>query len=148
MEAGALWSVSGKAPKHKTPVLMAQTQRSVPTQGDVKTRAFAAAGKLPLSFEPNQGQADPGTAYIAHGSGYGLSLTADQAVLSLRGVSKAGASTSAAVRMQLEGAAANPKITATEPLPGKSNYLYGNDSKRWVRNVPQFARVQYSAVYP
>ncbi len=148
MGAGALWSISGKAPKHKTSVVMAQTQPSAPTEGDVKVRAFASAGRLPLSFEPNRGQADAQTVYSAHGSGFGLSLIASEAVLSLRGVSKDGNPISAAVHLQLEGAAANPKIAATDILPGKSNYLYGNDPKRWVRNVPQFARVQYSAVYP
>jgi hypothetical protein len=124
---------------------------SVPAE--LKARSLAATGKLPLSFEPNLGQVEAGqsdkrTTYLARGSGYGLALTANEAVLSLNGASKNGTSVSSAVHMQLEGAASNPKIIATEPLPGRSNYLYGNDPKRWVRNVPQFARVEYGAVYP
>jgi Beta-propeller repeat/Domain of unknown function DUF11 len=148
MGAGALWSVSGKAPKHHTPVLTAQASApSSPAQSAVpasaKAHTLAAAAKLPIAFEPNQGQTDARTSYIAHGSGYGLSLAANEAVLALH-----GSSSSAAVHMQLEGASASPKITAAEPLPGRANYFIGNDSRRWVRNVPTFARVQYSAVYP
>src|SRR5215467_14105297 len=41
-------------------------------------------GRLPLIFEPNQGQAAPPTKFEARGSGYGLYLTASEAVLSFR----------------------------------------------------------------
>ncbi|PYV14885.1 MAG: hypothetical protein DMG21_16690 [Acidobacteria bacterium] len=41
-------------------------------------------GKLPLSFEANQGQAGPGVAFLSRGSGYTLFLTGDEAVLALR----------------------------------------------------------------
>jgi hypothetical protein len=40
-------------------------------------------GKLPLSFEPNRGQADKSIQFLAHGNGYGLVLNANQAVLTL-----------------------------------------------------------------
>jgi hypothetical protein len=53
--------------------------------------AFATAhgpqinyGKLPLSFEPNQGQTDPAVKFITHGSGYRLFLTNDGAVLNVQ----------------------------------------------------------------
>src|SRR5665811_992660 len=41
-------------------------------------------GKLPLAFEPNQGQADPSVKFLARGSGYTLFVTAQEAVLSLK----------------------------------------------------------------
>jgi hypothetical protein len=41
-------------------------------------------GKLPLSFEANQGQTDARVKFLARGPGYALFLTADEAVLSLR----------------------------------------------------------------
>src|SRR5207245_9060182 len=41
-------------------------------------------GKLPLSFEANQGQTDQQVKFLARGPGYTLSLTADSAVLALR----------------------------------------------------------------
>lgn len=154
MGAGALWSVSGyvtgkvsgKAAKSKAPEMAAQTQAPMAGPARVQARSLVATGKLPLAFEPNQGQTDAGAAYIAHGSGYGLFLMPTEAVLALGAGSKN--SSPAAVRMQMEGASANPKIEASEALPGKVNYIRGNDRSRWVRNVPTFARVQYSSVYP
>src|SRR5580698_5461283 len=40
-------------------------------------------GKLPLSFEANQGQSDPQVKYLARGNGYSLYLTDSAAVLAL-----------------------------------------------------------------
>jgi len=41
-------------------------------------------GKLPLSFEANQGQTDARVKFLARGPGYAVFLTADEAVLTLR----------------------------------------------------------------
>src|SRR5260370_12574931 len=43
-----------------------------------------AYGKLPLSFEENQGQTDREVRYVSHGNGYELFLTPQEAVLALR----------------------------------------------------------------
>jgi len=102
---------------------------------------------LPLFFEPNQGQTDPRVKFLARGSGYALFLTADEAVLKLQ----YGAVTSqsgSVIRMRLEGANPAPAIAGADSLPGKSNYLIGNDRKKWRNGIPQFARVNYQSVYP
>jgi hypothetical protein len=49
-----------------------------------QARLLAAYGKLPLSFERNQGQTDPRVKFLSLGSGYSLFLTANEAVLTLR----------------------------------------------------------------
>src|SRR5262249_32676018 len=41
-------------------------------------------GNLPLSFEPNHGQANPNVKFMSRGSGYTLFLTPTEAVLKLR----------------------------------------------------------------
>jgi hypothetical protein len=41
-------------------------------------------GKLPLSFEANNGQVDEAVRYLSRGNGYTLFLTSTEAVLSLR----------------------------------------------------------------
>ncbi len=46
---------------------------------------IAQYGKLPLSFEANQGQSDPQVKFLSRTSGYSLFLTADEAVLTLPG---------------------------------------------------------------
>ena len=41
-------------------------------------------GRLPLSFEANQGQTDGSVKFLSRGNGYTLFLTANEAVLALR----------------------------------------------------------------
>ena len=49
-----------------------------------RTMSPAKAISLPLFFEPNQGQTAPQVKFVARGAGYGLFLTADEAVLKLQ----------------------------------------------------------------
>src|SRR3989442_8664552 len=48
-----------------------------------KPQVLAAYGKLPLSFEANEGQADPQVKFLSRGRGYTLFLTSTEAVLTL-----------------------------------------------------------------
>lgn len=98
---------------------------------------------LPLVFEANQGQTNPQVKYLAHGSNYGLFLTGQEAVLTLHSAEK-----SSVVRMALAEANLNPTVAGFDELPGKSNYIIGNDPAKWRHHIPQFARVRYSSVYP
>src|SRR5574341_293339 len=63
----------------------APTSDSLPSKPDqpVKTRVSEAFGKLPLSFEANDGQVDRQVKFISRGRGYNLFLTSNEAVLSL-----------------------------------------------------------------
>ena len=105
----------------------------------------AALGRLPLSFEPNQGQSDSRVKFLAHGNGYGLYLTTSEAVLALPQRNKDG--NRPVVEMQFGGANQAAQLAGTSLLPGKSNYFIGNDPSRWHRNIPQFSRVQYRNLY-
>ncbi|MGC2248259.1 MAG: SBBP repeat-containing protein, partial [Terriglobales bacterium] len=109
----------------------------------------AASLSFPLFFEPNVGQTDGRVKFLARGSGYGLFLTADEAVLSLQHRAAKGQMVkSDVVRMHLDGASSTSRIRGAEPLPGKSNYFIGNDPSKWRRGISQFARVEYQRVYP
>lgn len=103
-----------------------------------------------MAFEPNHGQTDASVRFTARGEGYGLYLTSNEAVLALsKPQSQARQSTDpAVVRMKLVGSDPSPRAAGLEPLPGKSNYFLGNDPSRWKRDVPQFGKVRYDAVYP
>ncbi len=106
---------------------------------------------FPLMFEPNQGQSDSAVKFLARGSGYGLFLTSNEAVIELQPASVRAPHSAprvSVVRMGLAGANPNALISGTGVLPGKSNYIIGNDPARWHRDVPQFARVRYHDVYP
>ncbi len=118
-------------------------------------------GKLPLSFEANNGQMDGRVRFRSRGSKYSLFLTQDGVVLALRGVKKPqdlytrnrvasqqAAETKSVIRMCLIGNKAGVAVTGTDQLPGTSNYLIGSDPKKWRTNVPTYGKVKYSEVYP
>src|SRR5262245_58911946 len=109
-----------------------------------------------LSFEPNQGQADPAVKFLARGQGFGLFLTQTDTVLVLAPAAKGrrGATSRdgqppapSVVRMRLVGANAAAAVTGVDPLPGRSHSLVG-EPDRWRRDIPTFARVRYTDVYP
>jgi Beta-propeller repeat len=54
-----------------------------PTRARSSVMVSATYGRLPLSFEANQGQVDSKVKYLSRGQGYGLFLTATEAVLQL-----------------------------------------------------------------
>jgi uncharacterized repeat protein (TIGR01451 family) len=49
--------------------------------------------------------------------------------------------------MRLVGASPNADARGVEKLPGKANYLIGNDPSRWRTGIPTYARVHYRNVY-
>ena len=121
--------------------------------------ALSMFSGLPLMFEPNQGQwnldpADARAKFVSRGSGYSLFLGSGGAILSLtsrdssKSAARKGAVRAEVLQMKVAGANPNASVEATDPLPGKSNYLIGNDPAKWRRGVPQFARVQYKNIYP
>jgi hypothetical protein len=131
--------------------------------GDVRHNAILDAyGKLPLSFEQNSGQTDPRVRFLAHGGGYTLFLTDQEATLRLDFMDKTGTNPlehptvpdsskkmrSVAVRFALAQSNLHPKVHGLEIQPGHSNYFVGNDPAKWRRSVPQFAQVKYDGVYP
>jgi hypothetical protein len=105
----------------------------------------ASLVNLPLSFEPNVGQADAAVRYLTHGSGYALSLTDRGALLDLHRAGAGGQD--AQLRMQLVGGSATPALLGLDPQAGHSNYLIGNDPSKWHTDVPLFGRVEYRQVY-
>jgi hypothetical protein len=133
-----------------TTVYAAQT--NTPKLSAPKTSASQPLPKsfsLPMFFEPNQGQTDPQVKFLARGSGYGLFLTADEAVLKLhRSASSSQSQSNSVIRMRLDGANSSARVSGASPLPGKSSYYIGNDPSKWRSGIPQFARVEYKNVYP
>jgi autotransporter-associated beta strand protein len=105
-----------------------------------------AYGQLPLSFEPNQGQADPQADFGAHGDGYALALAPDRAVLGLLKPSASG--TGDVLLMQLVGANTTAPGTGQDPVAGTSNYLVGSDPGQWHTDIPNYSQVTYQGVYP
>jgi len=145
-----------------------------PAFGQINSASVAQAsvapvrnyGKLPLSFEVNQGQVDPSVRFLSRGAGYALFLTDSSAVLAVArsgapgqptdspDSSRAtiGASSKASgedvLRMDLAGSSHPLHVEGADRLPGLANYFIGNDPARWHSGVPTYAKVKYTGVYP
>ncbi len=152
----------------------AAAQPTSQTTSQVSAKAALAAdyGKLPLSFEANQGQVDPQVRFTSRGHGYSLFLTDKEAVLALSRKSGQRASETLplkpkeglngapgrsrakdalktdVVRMQLAGASDGLKVEGEEKLPGMANYFIGRDPAKWHADVPTYSKVKYAGVYP
>ena len=101
---------------------------------------------VPLSFEPNQGQAASPVQFVSRGSGYALFLTPAKVVLNLgRQAPAAGVET---LGMSLIGANAEAKPIALGRQSGVVSYFIGNDPKNWRSGIPTYGKVSYSQIYP
>src|SRR5262249_24115805 len=103
--------------------------------------------------------------FLSRGPGYNLFLTSSEAVLEFAKPSAAEpgkifnavpertrylAKTrdTAVLRMKFVGTSETVRIVGLDESPSKSNYLLGNDPKRWRKNVPTFGKVRYRDIYP
>ncbi len=129
-----------------------------------KLPTAAKAIHLPLFFEANQGQADSRVRFMARGKGYTLLLTPTETILAesktqvsarsnpfspwQKPLNATKASRESVIRMQLVGANSAPAMTGLEELPGKVNYLIGNDPSKWQTQVPLYSEARTEQVYP
>jgi photosystem II stability/assembly factor-like uncharacterized protein len=136
-----------------------------------RIKASQKLDMTPLYFEPNLGRTDPRVKYFSRNKGLSLSITESGTVLSLdsfegsdRGprYDQANGSpislgdsgprgrdmVSASIVMKLAGANQRPVIEGMGRLRGTVNYISGSDPKNWHTDIPTYARVRESAVYP
>jgi hypothetical protein len=138
----------------------------------VRSKAAIARnfGNLPLSFEPNRGQANSAARYIAHGRNSTVYLTPDAATIvvthmpetaSRRNVATASTRVggkpdsdilkqvrSSRLTMKFPGAAHPLKISGEGRLSGTANYFIGKDASQWRTKIPTYGRVRYASLYP
>lgn len=121
----------------------------------------ARFAELPIGFAAPRGIPE-GVDYMARGFGYGIGVGAGGPVLVLGDSAPASAGgrdallgggrrpsrPGAVVRMQLVGSDLAARAEVDALLPGKVNYLIGNDPNRWQRGIPTFGKVTYRGVYP
>ncbi|MGH2651040.1 MAG: SBBP repeat-containing protein, partial [Actinomycetota bacterium] len=110
-------------------------------------RALLSLQALPLSFETNRGQAHPSARYLAHGSGFTLSLTPRAALFSLSARAPRR-EIGAVVSMRFVGAERGIVLSGRELLPGIVSYFIGADPDRWLTAIPTYASVRYEELYP
>ena len=123
-------------------------------------------GRLPLSFESNQGQTDARVRFLTHSGDSTLFLTPSEAVFTMPGKAStprqeqnslwkgrtarraAEQIARVALRMQMIGSNANASALQQQPLGGRINYFIGSDAGKWQSGVPTFGRVGFHQVYP
>lgn len=129
----------------------AGTQKSAPLE-TARERAAGLLADLPLAFDENRGLAAEPVRFLSRGPGYAVFLAPDEAILALphRGSAsaQAGPRLSSLLRMRLQGADAQAKVSGEGRLSGRSHYLVGPDSSAWKRNITQWGRVRAEEVYP
>src|SRR6202795_3067534 len=117
-------------------------------------------GKMPLSFEANEGQTAPEVNFLARGAGYTVFLTPSREVLSLKRAIPAQKKTSfldpkpareysqTVLQLRLLDSNTQAKIFGVDRLPGISNYFIGNDPAQWHTGIPNYGKVLYRDIYP
>lgn len=113
------------------------------SRGQPRRQLAEAYGNLALSFEINAGQAEDDVLFLARSGPYAIELTADGMVVKHHGRSR-----STSVKMALKGSRNFDALpSAEDELPGKINYLIGNDPAQWHTGVPTYSKVRYRNVY-
>lgn len=121
--------------------------------GERESAAAANLGNLPLRFEPIAEAAGAPAGFVARGLGYGAAIRPTEVSLTLRAPDAARSrrprgARGSRVRMRLVGADRLAQMEAVDALPGRSNYLTGNDPSKWRRGVPHYRSVRSRSVYP
>ena len=99
--------------------------------------------RMPVSFEPNRGQAPPNVRWLSRTPGRTFLLTGTEALMMLGPDDQAST-----IRMKIVGAKAQPETEGVERLDSTSNYFIGNKPAEWQTAVPHYARVRYKEIYP
>ncbi|MBW2145909.1 MAG: SBBP repeat-containing protein [Deltaproteobacteria bacterium] len=125
----------------------------------VKARVVQSYGKLPLSFERNEGHVNERVKFLAHWGERVYWFTPKEVVLdfsvgnkstdkaaSLRPAVPSNTKTKRirhAVRISFPGSNPNVHIEGLDQQPGRVNYFIGNDKNKWRTNVPIYRGVIY-----
>ena len=112
---------------------------------DLRPESVPSTRELPIVFEPNVGQAEPGIRFLARTTAYSVMLRSDGAdFLVLNQESRALQK----VTLDLLKANPNAAAVALDRLPGTSNYYVGRDSRHWHNRIHQYGRVRFLSVLP
>jgi Beta-propeller repeat len=145
-----VWSRAGRRPAALITIVLvtgcgasggSTVQPVAPTRAT--EHALSSYARLPLAFAPNVGQSDRPVRFVASGPTSTLFLTSRGAVLSL--AARRGSSRPTLWLHFVD--ASHPVLHGGDRLPGKVNYLIGNDRSRWRTDVPTYGKVRYAGLW-
>lgn len=130
--------------------------------------AVGSRSRLPLAFQINRGQTNHRVKFLLAGPNYNLFLSPGEAVMSLAATTARpllargarllrsdshvadhpGRFRRAVVRLQFLRANRHAAVVGLDPLPGRVNYIIGNNRRSWRTNIRTYARVEYRDIYP
>jgi beta-propeller repeat-containing protein len=153
-------------PSPSAAVVTAAVQSNTPTKLTSASPRLVSSrmAHIPLSFEEARGAAaGAGREFISRGPSYALALGRDGAVLTHRAKIQAGSNgdfvssmasfgrstqnVSSEVRLTWLDANPNARAEGADRQSGTSNYILGNNPKKWRTNVPHFGKVRFSSLY-
>lgn len=118
----------------------------------------------PMSFARYRAHAGTGVAYVARGRGFALSFSGSGIALSLAPGRKQGLAPSgygilrstadnvlaagSRILIKLRHSQGQGRATGEDELPSTVNYIFGSDPAKWKIDIPAYAKVRYSGVYP
>ena len=127
-----------------------------------KLKAIESFGKLPLSFTENKGQLNSKISYYLKGKKGTIYFTKEGIVYDLIAFSnpskdktkspslshkKSKTCKRLSFTMKPIGANRDVRLTANYKLPGKVNYLIGNNPKKWHQEIPLYKEIVYKDLY-
>ena len=104
--------------------------------------------EIPLYFERYAGQTPRPTQFVLRGAGYEVDLAPGGTTFVVGRGFKKGQSPPVVLTMQIVGGRKSASMEGLEVLPGKSNYLVGNDRSKWITDLPQYGKLRVRDVYP
>ena len=107
------------------------------------TAVRAELSKLPLSFIPNQGQADPAVQFLAKAEGHTIFFTNNDVVLVAD-----NDGTPVVFSTTIAGIDPATTVVGVEPLPGTASFFIGYDQADWHSGIPTYGGVEYQDVLP
>ena len=129
-----LFFAPGKAPR----VVPTPTQSEAPSNAEMRK----SYGRIPLSFEANQGQAEGTIQFLARGAGYQLDLSPTKPLSPLGASPTTGHRRVPSLRQWCWGSISSEPIR-TRPLRVSANW-----KAKWRTDIPTFGRVRCEEVYP
>lgn len=129
-------------------------------RAQIEASRMTLNASLPLFFEPlpGQGRASSAARFVLRTPQYDLLLAQNGGVFEFpesgagrcdkRRDCRSGAASMEFLQLNFAGASSKARIEGDGAQSGFSNYLVGNDPRRWRTHVPHFGEVRYRDVYP
>jgi hypothetical protein len=110
-----------------------------PQKESSSTLVQRALDRIPVTFEPNHGQAARRDLFVGRAGNNTVSFRRREVVL--------GTPRATPLKLRLLGAREPRNIEGLSPAGGTSSYFAGNRPSHWLTNIPNFRRVRYEGVY-